>query len=138
VVLVLSQTLWGFYRPPGAGQAALPLELELGARHVERLFRERRLVLAGRVWARGLATESDVAGTLRLGSRRVPLRYELEFRGRGQGTYRLTAEVVIDWGRPLLSLSTLTGTLVAPEGGCFEVELRYDYRRDLRRLLDWE
>ena len=137
-MLVLNQALWGFYRPPGAGQAALPLELELGARHAERFLRERRLELTGRLWARELATASDVAGTLWLGSPRAPLRYELEFRAAGQGTYRLNAEVVLDWGRPILSLSTLTGTLVTPAGARSGVELRYDYRRDLQSLLHWE
>lgn len=134
-MLVLRQHLWGCCRRLDTAEAWLPIDLELCARGAERLLRGRRLPVAGRIRAARLAIEAELGGTLRFGSRAAPLLYELEFPGALGERCRLAASVRFDPRRPLLSLSSAAGTLRAGSGVCYEVELRYDYRRDLRSLL---
>jgi hypothetical protein len=137
-VLALAQSLWGCYRRFDQTQP-LPLELEVRAPAVHRLLYGGSIELAGTLSARGIARSVGVTGCVRLCALGPGLGYQLEFRGDDGGAYCLELEMELDFRRPLLSASTLAGSLrTLPATRLAEVELRYDYRRDYRSLFRWE
>jgi hypothetical protein len=134
VTLWLTQPWYGAYRRPGGEHR--PLEAELTIAGAVGLLRTGTRPVAGTVRGEALVEAGMALGEARLEV--IPLRmgFELRFAADSGEPLSLSFAVVLDWRRPLFSLSTARGRLSTTSGELVaDVELRYDYRRDWTTLL---
>ena len=113
----------------GAEAGGRPLALSMKARMPLRGRADG--ALEGRVRADALAADRPLAGSIRLGR---TLRYDVRFTGDDGRSWRLCAEQELSMkGRP--AGFTVARGLLSGENATHPVELRFDPRGDLRRVL---
>lgn len=128
----LVQELYGAYTPiGGAALPAQPLDLQLTVPLGGRFLRDRSAAVHGVARASALGPPRPVSGRVRLALDDTPVRYDLDL-----GEYQLDLRLQWQPASPFWSLSTFFGTLRRVGAELMaDVQLRFDYRRDLCSLL---
>ncbi|MGH7272298.1 MAG: hypothetical protein ACREJ3_17860 [Polyangiaceae bacterium] len=113
-------------------ERALTLTFEARTSHWSTFLRDKTWLLQGTIDAEGLASRSELAGTLtfgRLEERRLPYRFE--FRGDDGKRYELTGHTEWSGLSPVESLTLLPATLSDDRGEeVARAMLRFDLRAD--------
>jgi hypothetical protein len=132
--LSVEETLRGQFWPLDAAidERGMTLRLEVRARDLRTLARERSLVLHGTLDAEGLATRAEIEGSIslhRLDRRRLP--YRVRFRGDDGRRYELSGEKEWMPVSPVESVTTLSATLYDERGEEWaRALLRFDVRHE--------
>lgn len=132
--LSFEETLRGEYWPLDAAtdERGITLRLEVRARDLRSIARERSLALHGTIDAEGLATRAELEGSIslqRLDRRRLP--YRLRFSGDDGQRLELSGEK--EWMplSPIESVTTLPATLYDDRGAEWgRAFLRFDVRQE--------
>jgi hypothetical protein len=128
------ETLRGQYWPldRAIDERGISLRLEVRARDLRTLARERSLALRGTVDAEGLATRAELEGSIslqRIDRRRLP--YRVRFRGDDGRRYELSGEKEWMPVSPVESVTTLPATLYDERGEEWaRATLRFDLRHE--------
>lgn len=138
--LAVHEELGGSYRMDDGREG--PCDLVLQVSDVAGLLLHGRASVRGTFQARGWIESRPIDGEARLARANAALAYRLRLLAaypecEGDACW-LELRRRLDWHNPLHSLSRVVGALLGPGAGPLaEVELRFDYRRDVRGLLRW-